>query len=117
MSARLICFAFVLVLTAVRAWADAPQGVPRELARARAAEISGLRYRLSFALTPRASTTQGIEEIRFKLGNAGALLLDFRDGAIQSISLNGASISTAIVNGHVHLPADKLRRGDNTVRV
>ncbi len=94
---------------------SAPQGVPRELARSRAAAISELRYRLHFTLVPHADTTTGHEEISFRLKSAAPLLLDFREGTVSKLTVNGQPISTAIENGHLVLPEGKLRAGENAV--
>src|SRR6202163_373699 len=114
---RLLSFTFLVFLASSSVFASAPEGIPRELARERAAEISGLRYRLSFVLTPQAPATSATEEIRFRLRTVRSLLLDFRDGTIHTISLNGALIPVKIENGHIELPIPGLRLGDNTVRV
>jgi aminopeptidase N len=98
-----------------RAYASAPRGIPRELARERAARISNARYAIGFALTPHASTTKGTEELRFDLRGTDPLLLDFRDGKLDKISLNGHALSTVLDNGHIDLPAGALREGENLV--
>src|SRR5262245_65686416 len=77
------------------------EGVSRELARHRAANISDLRYRLSFDLVPGAARIKGREEVRLKLnGAADPLILDFRDldeqgrvgeGAAREVTAHGAS--------------------------
>jgi len=117
MCVRLLSVAFLAFLAVSSAFANAPQGIPRELARERAAVISGVRYRLSFVLTPQAPTTSATAEIRFKLRSVSSLLLDFRDGIIHKISLNDSPIPVKMENGHIELPAARLRVGDNTVRV
>ena len=43
------------------------------------------------------------------------LLLDFRDGAVNSVEVNGASIPVKQESGHLELPAERLRAGENTV--
>ncbi len=93
-----------------------PDGVPRALAQERAARVSDLHYQLSYRLVPHAPTTDATEQIRFELRDAGKpLLLDFRDGQIADIRLNGADIPAQIVNGHVLLPAQVLQTGENVV--
>ena len=67
MCSRLLAVLPLIFLFASGAAAQAPDGIPRELARQRAAEISGLRYRLSFSLVPLAPSAAGTEEIRFNL--------------------------------------------------
>ncbi|HEX6905206.1 MAG TPA: M1 family aminopeptidase, partial [Terriglobales bacterium] len=105
----------LFVLIASSAFAAAPVGVPRDLARQRAAEISGLRYHISFVLVPHAATTAGHEELSFTLKSAQPVLLDYRDGTVQRMTVNGAEVAALPENGHLQLPADKLRAGENTV--
>ena len=98
------------------AQASAPTGIPRELAGARAARISNARYRVTFDLLPHAPTTSGHEELRFTLQGSKPLLLDYRDGKLLNISLNGTPLSTAALDhGHIDLPASALRQGENVV--
>ena len=109
--------ASVIILTALSsAFAQAPPGIPRELARQRAAQIANVRYRLAFTLTPQASTTAGQEELRFDLKKVEPVLLDFRDGQLRSLDVNGAALNLKRENGHLELPRDRLRAGENIVR-
>ncbi|MGE5206408.1 MAG: peptidase M1, partial [Chlamydiota bacterium] len=104
---------FLLLVTS--AMAAAPAGVPRDLARERAAEISTLRYHISFVLTPHAATTTGHETLTFTLKSAQPVLLDYRDGTVTRMIVNGDEIPVAADNGHLQVPADKLHAGENTV--
>ena len=97
------------------AGATAPAGIPRDLARERAAEISDVRYHLKFTLIPHADAAAGAEELTFALRTAQPVLLDFRDGTIGALSVNGAAIDPHIENGHLILPAGNLRTGRNIV--
>src|SRR5215813_6536441 len=75
------------------------EGVSRELARHRAANISDLRYRLSFSLVPGAARIKGREEIGLKLNDATSpVILDFRDLDDQGRVAEG-SVSDVTVNG------------------
>jgi aminopeptidase N len=94
---------------------DIPDGIPRALAQSRAARVSGLHYQLSYTLIPHAPATVATETLRFTLTDASTpLLLDFRDGQVSSLTLNGSAISTTIDHGHLILPADHLHDGPNT---
>ncbi|MGE0128338.1 MAG: M1 family metallopeptidase [Blastocatellales bacterium] len=104
-------------------WAE---GVSRELARHRAARISGLRYQLSFVFTPGAARIKGHQEIRLKLNNtADPVILDFRDldergrvieGAISNVKVNGSVVNDARqTGGHIVLPARHFKNDENTV--
>ncbi len=117
MPIRLIPAALVILIAASSSFAQVPRGIPRDLARQRAARISDVRYRLAFTLSPKVATTAGEEELRFTLKTLQPVFLDFRDGRLLSASVNGADLDLKQENGHLELPADKLRVGENTVRI
>lgn len=133
MNARFTLLLFWL-LTAATIWitmnseANAPappdSGVSRELARARAATISDLRYKLRFELVPGVAAIKGQADIRFRWKPAPApVVLDFRDldasgqpseGKVSAIKLNGRAISDAQqINGHIVLSAAPFKAGEN----
>lgn len=102
------------------------EGVSRELARHRAANISDLRYQLNLALFPGEARIKGREEIRLKLKNAAdPVILDFRDldeqgrvveGAISNVKVNGSAINDLRqTGGHIVLPARHFKLGENTI--
>jgi aminopeptidase N len=115
MRLRTVLFCLLSALIVSTAFADAPEGIPRELARQRAAAISNVRYRVSFKLAAKAPTAPGHEEMTFTLASPQALLVDYRDGEIKSVSVNGAPVAAALESGHIALPADKLKAGENKV--
>ncbi|HVT96812.1 MAG TPA: M1 family aminopeptidase [Acidobacteriaceae bacterium] len=111
-----LALAALLIPAAPTRAADSPDGIPRALAESRAARVSDLHYQLSYILVPHAPTAQATEQIRFNLTNtAEPLLLDFRDGQVSALTLNGAPIPTAVDHGHLVLPAANLHPGPNTV--
>ncbi len=102
------------------------EGVSRELARHRAANISDLRYQLSFELIPGAARIKGRAEIRLKLNNpADPVILDFRDlneqgriveGAVSNVTANGSVVNgLRQTGGHIVLPAGHFKSGENTI--
>jgi aminopeptidase N len=102
------------------------EGVSRELARHRAANISDLRYRLSFGLVPGAARIKGREEISLRLnGAADPVILDFRDlddqgrvaeGAVGDVTVNGSVVDDMRqTGGHIVLPARHFKSGENTI--
>jgi aminopeptidase N len=122
------------LLLATVAFAQAPEGIPRDLARQRAQQLKDIRYALTFTLTPKADFVSGHEELRFvqnaddlhpskpKPGSLGAPdrgvlpeWLDFREGTISSLTVNGQPASAEIQNGHVQLPAKLLKLDENVV--
>src|ERR1700733_9606522 len=121
MRARLLTASFLVCALASLvpyAAANAPEGIPRALARERALEVSYLRYHLTFILAPQSDSVTGTEDISFVLRNeVSSLLLDFRDGTITSLSVNGTPAPILAQNGHVDLPASQLRPGNNIVSV
>src|SRR5262252_8779808 len=117
---RLIALSLIVFQLGVATMANAEvknpelwgEGVSRELARHRAANISELRYSLSFHLTPGAARIKGHEEIGLKLKDAtDPVILDFRDlddqgraveGAIGAVTVNGSAVSDVRqTGGHI----------------
>jgi len=117
MPIRIIPASLIILSAFSSSFAEAPRGIPRELARQRAAQISNVRYRLAFVFVPKAATTSGEEEVRFRLKTLEPVLLDFRDGQLLSASVNGAALMLKRENGHLELPRDKLQAGENTIRI
>ncbi|MGB2589347.1 MAG: M1 family aminopeptidase [Candidatus Acidiferrum sp.] len=97
--------------------APPPDGIPRELARERAAQISEIRYHLRFALAPHAPSTAAHEDLAFRSNSSAAVLLDFREGKVDKLIVNGATVSGNIENGHIELPTTEIHAGENTVSV
>lgn len=92
-------------------------GISRALASARAARLSDLHYKLSYELHPHAEVTQAHETLTFTDTGTGDLPLDYRDGTLTSASLNGTTIPTQLVNGHIILPAAALHKDQNTLTI
>jgi aminopeptidase N len=98
--------------------AKAPVGIPRELAVERAARVSGLEYFLEYRLVPHEGTVSAAETMRFQLKDAGTpLVLDFRDGEVLALGINGTALEGTIENGHLVLPAAALKVGANQLTV
>src|SRR5215469_1195884 len=102
-------------------FAQAPEGIPRELARQRAQQIDNVRYQIKYAITPKAPAVAGKETLQFALksGDRGASpqWLDFREGAVTSLLVNGQPAPTTLQSGHIELPAELLRAGENEVNI
>lgn len=107
---------------------DPEAGVPRELARWRAAHYSDVRYALNLEISQGAQMLKGEEEIRVTLdGEADQLVLDWRvakakEGQPQSraweIEANGRKVEDAReVNEHILIPRKYLKQGENVVRL
>jgi aminopeptidase N len=105
----------ILVAVAGTAMASpADVGVSRSLAIERAHRLTNLRYQLAFTLKEHQASVSGTEVISFESSSAGDLPIDYRDGTIQSATLNGRSIPTELQNGQLNLPAVA---GQNTLTV
>ena len=96
-------------------------GVSRELARQRAATVSGLHYTLDFVIPLQSDADiDGHVVIAFDLLDATtALTLDFTGGAdrIRSVSSNGESAAWRVEREHLVIPATALTRGRNEVEI
>src|SRR5579859_5435467 len=106
--------AMALAVSEAALAAPAEPGVSHDLAVARAARVSDIRYQLSFTLKEHESTVAGSETVTFESASAGDLPIDYRDGLVQSATLNGQPIATELTNGHLNLPAIA---GKNTVTI
>ena len=95
--------------------ATPPDGIPRELARQRAAQLSGLSYHLRLTLTPRAPSASGHEELQFRSSSSAPVLLDFREGTVANLTVNGVAVPAKMENGHIEIPASAIHAGKNTV--
>ncbi len=103
-----------LLLTSF-ASASVPSGIPRALAQERARLLSNIHYGLSFTLVPHASTTSGHEELTFELKSSVPLLLDYREGTAANLRINGSDVPVQMENGHILLPQERLRAGENRI--
>src|SRR5258708_25499798 len=107
-------FLFLLFIAVAMVHASAPEGIPRELARERASAISDVAYNLHFTLVSHAPSVTGHEEMTFRLKSPASLLLDFREGTLSALTVNGKPTPATLDNGHVALPQDLLKAGPNT---
>lgn len=101
-------------------------GIPRDFARARAANYGDIRYQLGFELVPGAETIAGQVRISLRVKAAGQpLVLDFKglteaeiNGRVHKLEVNNSSVAGwRQVNGHIVIPASALREGENSIEV
>src|SRR5438270_300016 len=116
--ARICLFSLLFVTSGL---SQAPQGIPHDLARFRAQQLKDVRYQLSYTILPKADSISGHEELRFvqNADDRGILpeWMDFREGEISSLTVNGQPASTEIQNGHIELPAKLLKLDENMVLI
>ncbi len=96
-------------------------GIPLEVAIARAARVSDLRYNVSLAIPESASAPiAGTTAISFELKTAAEpLVIDFATSRnhVIGVKANGRSADFTWVNGHVVVPAAALTTGRNVIEV
>ena len=96
-------------------------GVSRELARQRAATVSGLHYELDFVIPEQPDADiDGRVVVAFDLlDDTTALALDFTGGAdrIRGVSSNGEPAAWRAEREHIVIPATALTRGRNEVEI
>jgi aminopeptidase N len=122
---RIVCIALVFCFSSCFSWmaafAQAPVGIPRDLARQRAQQIQEVRYELAYNLRPKADSIVGHEDVRFvqNADDRGILpeWLDFREGSVSVLIINGHVAPPVIQNGHIELPARFLKLGENLVEI
>src|ERR1700759_3697026 len=117
---RILCL-LSLCLSSVAAFSQAPAGIPRDLARQRAQQIKDVRYQLAYNIRPRSDSFAAHEELQFTQNpdDRGILplWLDFREGSISVLEINGHIAPPQMQNGHIELPAKYLKLGENIVEI
>ena len=107
---------------------DPQPGVPRELARWRAAHYSNIGYSLYLEIAPGAKMLKGKEAILVTLdGEVDQLVLDWRvtkakegepQARVWEIEANGHKIEDAReINDHILIPGRYLTKGENDLRL
>ncbi len=93
-------------------------GVSRALAESRATRISNLRYALSLELAPDGDRLPGHEQISFDLmASHDPVVLDYRDGAIKSLTINTRAAEAQTGNEHLVVPPQYFTAGKNTIEL
>jgi aminopeptidase N len=106
---------------------DAAPGVPRELARWRAAHYRDVRYTLDITLAPGAEMLKGRETVDVTLDDsAGDLVLDWRvikndtdpSTRVSGIKVNGRAVSDArFKDEHIRIPSAHMKAGVNRIEL
>ena len=91
-------------------------GVSLELARHRAATLSGVRYLLELDVTAQDSAPGRVSINVDRAAGAGDLVVDFRGLSLGIVTANGEPVTDGEwKHGHLRIPARWLREGENTV--
>jgi Aminopeptidase N len=110
----------VLLLAVVSCARIPDEGVSYELALERGAAVSDVSYTLRLDIPEdRAAEIPAREELSYRLIKRCNIVLDFRETAdkLSEVSVNGQSIPTKIVNGHIIIPRRFSRKGENRVTI
>ncbi len=96
------------------------EGISQELAAARKRSIRDIRYDLSFSI-PEAlqSPVDGRLAVTLESEARADLVFDFGQpaGNVRSIRINGQAASIRSEHGHLIIPADRVRPGENAVEI
>lgn len=96
----------------------ATPGLTKEHAQWRAGQVSDVKYDLSFSLDDKEKDFTGVARISFNLKNTTTLTLDFTEGKIASLEINGKKQEPVEYKDFfISLKADLLKRGENIVVV
>jgi aminopeptidase N len=110
---------FLLALMSLQSAAEAREpGVSLELAEHRAKTIRNLRYELAFDIPAVVSEpVRGRERVRFELAAPTAVTFDFAAGRerLLSVTAAGETISPRHMTGHIVIPTELTRTGENTI--
>ena len=90
------------------------RGISRELAIARAAELSDVHYRLTLDLTKR-DTADGTVDISFAKRRPGDVIVDFRGPSVVAITVNGVAATPENNGAHLRFPAAAFHDGTNHI--
>ena len=95
-------------------------GVPIDVARARARDISDLSYDVRFVIPEtRSEPILGEVLLRFERAARGPLVIDFaaEPQQVRAVDANGDPLELEPVNEHLIIPRSSMRRGENLIRV
>ena len=96
------------------------EGVSQTLASERAANISSVRYALSLSIpSKKEEPVRGTASVRLVLNDRAPLIFDFAQPAakVSSITANGQAVAIRSEHGHLVVPAESLKRGENLVDI
>jgi aminopeptidase N len=96
------------------------EGISRTLARERAANIHSVRYALALKVPADVKDViDGSVTIRMFLERKSAVILDFAQPAdhVSSVEANGQAVPVRLEHGHIVIPAEPLRAGENTIEI
>jgi aminopeptidase N len=96
------------------------EGISQTLASERASNISSVRYALSLSIPSRKEEpVRGTVSVRLVLADQAPLIFDFAQPAdkVSSIRANAQTVAVRSEQGHLVVPAESLKRGENIVDI
>ncbi|OGQ17217.1 MAG: aminopeptidase N [Deltaproteobacteria bacterium RIFCSPHIGHO2_02_FULL_40_11] len=94
------------------------QGISQKYAAYRASFISNVHYNLSFKLEDKNTEFFGEVEIHFDLKSQKPLTIDFLDGNVQKLFMNGKEVSQIAYEKYfIEIPSMDLKRGKNKIKI
>ena len=118
----LVLLSAMIIANASAATAPPPPGpgISEALAGERSANISAIKYDISFRIPERKTEPiRGSATIRLKLRMPGRVVLDFdqpRD-QVRSLRVGGKPVEAVFANGHLTIPAAAVKAGENEIAV
>lgn len=88
-----------------------------EEAVARAAGLGNITYAVSLQLDESSPTFTGSTQIDFVLQKSKALFVDFKEGKIASVQVNGVEVKVAYDGFRISIPQTLMKDGKNSIRV
>lgn len=100
---------------------ETASGISWNLAKQRAQIISMIRYDLAFTIpAEKNQRIHGQETILFDVNDTSKpLVIDFKEPpeSISSVSVAGKKIDHQVMNGHIVVPGESLRQGENIISI
>ncbi len=98
--------------------AENPRALSQSEAAMRAKAISDVFYKMEISFEKESESYSGKQTINFQLGNVYPLRLDFIDGTVDSLHVNGVQVEEVEYNkSWITIPVSYLKMGGNHVTV
>ncbi len=90
-----------------------------DYAKMRAAQVANVSYNLQVTLDNKSESFSGITDLHFDLieNNVNDLTIDFDEGTVSSVKVNGKAVSFTYEKWFITVPAAELAKGKNRVTV
>jgi len=98
---------------------DSSESLSDEYAAMRATQVSNVRYNLTVAIDNKSESFSGSTELLFDLSknNQNDLTIDFDEGTVKSVTLNGKPVKYDYEKWFITIPATELTAGATSIVV